>query len=248
MERSKRIAIAFFDQFGFKVDDIPESNEQGAKRADVRAVDSTGREYITEVKDRLDAPDTVKSQQKTISFGDKQFTFRVSPMDHLNSLDKIFKSGSVQLDQTPANPNAFRLLWLHCNGVDASLQAIRARNTFYGIVPVMPDAGEEGRMCFYLDFSSSFMLPLVNGLVIVERREMILYVNEFARNADAFRNSELVANMNEAVFDPMKIVAGGEHLAFTSDISRKNESDVLEALREQTGSKYRMSRMSRLSF
>ena len=55
MERSKRIAIAYFEQYGFDVDDIPECDDP---RADIRAFDSTRREYVTEVKDRIDDPET----------------------------------------------------------------------------------------------------------------------------------------------------------------------------------------------
>jgi hypothetical protein len=245
MERSKRIAIAFFKQFGFDVDDIPESDD---KRADIRAFDSTRREYVTEVKDRIDDPDTVASQLKTISDGKSEFTFRVSPLDHSNALDGIFKDGGLQLGDTPSEPNAFRLLWLHCNGIDASLQAIRARNTFYGVVPVTPVNGDDGYMCFYFDFNTSFMLRHVNGLVIFEKDGITLYLNEFAENADQFRECELVSIMGDSVFDPKKIVANEEHIAFTGNISRKNESKVLDALQEQTGIKYRTARMNRHMF
>ena len=181
MERSKRIAIAYFEHYGFDVDDIPECDDP---RADIRAFDSTRREYVTEVKDRIDDPETVASQLETISDGKTEATFRVSPMDHSNSLDGIFKYGGAQLADTPSGPDAFRLLWLHCNGIDASLQSIRARNTFYGVVPVTPTNGGDGHMCFYFDFNTSYMLPHVNGLVIFEKDGIKLHVNEFAANAN----------------------------------------------------------------
>lgn len=141
MERPKLIARKFFEQFGFTVDDIPESDE---KRADIRARDTTNREYVTEVKERLDDPETITSQLQSITDGDAEFTFRVSPMDHSNRIDGIFKSGGVQLQETPADHNAYRLLWLHCEGVDSELQEIRARNTFYGIAPVSANTDEDG--------------------------------------------------------------------------------------------------------
>ena len=94
MERSKRIAIAYFEQFGFDVDEILESDDP---RADIRAFDSSQREYITEVKDRLDDPETVASELETIADGRTEATFRVSSIDHSNSLDAIFKYGGLQL-------------------------------------------------------------------------------------------------------------------------------------------------------
>ena len=245
MERPKLIAIKFFEQFGFTVDDIPESDE---KRADIRARDTADREYVTEVKERLDDPQTIASQLQTISDGDAGFTFRVSPLDHSNRLDGIFKSGGVQLKETPSDRNAYRLLWLHCDGIDSGLQEIRARNTFYGIVPVSPDTGEDGCMCFYFDFNSSFMLPHVNGLVVSKNDGILLYVNEFAHNVADFRDSELVSIMGESVFDPKRIVANEVHIAFNGNISRKNETEVLLALEQQTGIKYRVTRIQRHSF
>lgn len=246
MERSKQVAIAYFKKFGFcDVEAIPESDE---KRADIRAFDTTKREYLTEVKDRIDDPETVASQLETISDGTSEVTFRVSPIGRSNALDAIFKNGGVQLDVTPCEPHAFRLLWLHCNGIDSSLQALRARNTFYGVVPVTPSTGEGGCMCFYFDFNTSFLLPHVNGLVIYEKDGINLYVNEFAHNADEFRECEMVSIMGDSVFDPKSIVANEEHIAFNGNISRKNESEVLKGLELQTGIKYRTVRMNHYRF
>jgi hypothetical protein len=246
MERSEQIATQFFRQIGFAVEDIPESNE---KRADIRAFDSIGNEYITEVKERLDNPETIAAQSKTILGGDTEFVFRVSPTGRSNRLDGIFKSAGDQLAQTPpSGKNAYRLLWLRCDGIDSGLKAIRARNTFYGIVPVAPNTAENGCMCFYFDFNSAYMLPHVNGLLILRDGGVILYVNEFSANVDGFRKSELVAKLGKSVFDPVDIRANDGHIAFEGNMTRKDDLEVLAALEKQTGIKYHTCRMQRYSF
>ncbi len=231
MEHSKTIAIRFFESLGFTVADIPTSNE---KRADVLANDGD-HEYITEVKERLDDPETIASQLTSVSVGEEQVSFRVSPLDRSNRLDGIFKASGKQLKETPSSMTAYRLIWLHCDGLDAELQEIRARNTFYGIVPVIPQGCKTGSMCFYFDFNTAFMMPQVNGVLIAAKGGLRLYINEFALAVDRFRCSKLVRAVGDAVFDPTKIVANEEHIAFRGNVSRKDESVVLHELEKQTG-------------
>ena len=55
-----------------------------------------------------------------------------------------------------------------------------ARNTFYGIVPVIPKGSKNGFMCFYFDFNTAFTMPHVDGALIAAKGGLRLYINEFA--------------------------------------------------------------------
>jgi hypothetical protein len=244
MERSKQIAIQFFKSLGYRAEAIPESSES---RADVVAHDGE-YEYIIEVKDRIDDPETIANQLTTISDGENQLSVRISPLDRSNRLDGILKFSGNQLKETPSKDTAFRLIWLHCNGIDDELQEVRTRNTFYGIVPVVPKESGNGCMCLYFDFNTAYLLPYVNGLFIATNRGLRLYINEFAPTVDRFRISRLINQMSGAVFDPAEIVATKEHIAFKGNMSRKDESAVLDGLEKQTGIRYRTARLKRHSF
>jgi hypothetical protein len=244
MESAKQITINFFKSLGFTAEAIPESTEP---RAGIRANDGK-HEYIIEVKTKIDDPKTLAKQLTAIDTEDAQLVMRISPLDYSNRVDAIFKFCGKQLKETPADSTPFRLIWLHCAGMDNDLLEVRARNTFYGIVPVVPVGSGNGCMCFYFDFNTAFMLPHVNGLLIVVRDGLRLYVNEFASSVESFRNSRLFDELRPAIFDPTEIVANEVHIALNSDISRGDENAVLNALEKQTGVRYRTARMNRHSF
>lgn len=244
MEPAKQIAFRFFSSIGYVPEEIPETT---AKRADIRACDGD-HEYITEVKEKLDDPETLAGQMSIYTEGDQSIEILASPLERSNRLDAIFKSGAEQLRHTPSKEDAFRLIWLHCHGFDAEHQVTRARNTFYGIVPVIPAGRQNGCMCLYFDFNTSFMLPHVNGILISVNNELQLLINEFAESADAFRSSKLCNVLAGAIFDPSEVVENEPHIAFRGNISRKNELHVLDELEKQTGTRYRTARMNHYVF
>jgi hypothetical protein len=244
MEPAKQIAFRFFSSIGFAPEEIPETNEL---RADIRAHDGDC-EYITEVKEKLDDPETLACQISIRSDDDNNIGILASPLGRSNRLDGIFKTGAKQLSLTPTTENAFRLIWLHCEGFDAKHQVTRARSTFYGVVPVLPAGGENGCMCLYFDFNTSFMLPQVNGILISVNNGLQLFINEFAESADAFRSSKLCNILAGAIFDPTEVLEHESHIAFRGNISRKDESRVLDELEKQTGTRYRTARMNHYLF
>ncbi len=242
MDRSKHTAIEFFCSLGFDAHAIPESTE---KRADVRAHDGDF-EYIVEVKDKLDDPETIAAQTETFSVGDDDLTVRTSPLDRSNRLDAIFKGAAKQIHETPSRDHTYNLLWLCCDGIDAKLCGTRARNTFYGVVPVVPaDSDDPGCMCLYFDFNTSYVLTSINGLIVVADRGLVLYLNEFASSAHQFRQSKLVRALGDSVFDPVDQIDTGYAIAFRGNISRRNENDILDAMEQQLGRRYRTARMNR---
>ncbi len=244
MEHSEQIAIQFFRRIGFTAEPISVSVNS---RADIRVYDGE-TEYIVEVKEKIDDPAILESQLSSVDVDGIQLQIRTSQLSRSNRLDGIFKGGSKQLKETPSKDNAYHLLWVHCGGIDAGLQEVQLRNTFYGIVPVAPNDREAGCMCFYFDFNTAYMLRHVHGLLIASENGLRLYINEFAVNAERFRSSQLTFKMKDCIFDPIVILENEKHIAFRGDISRKDENAVLLALEKQTGVRYRTVRMKRYSF
>lgn len=126
MERSKRFAMGVLRHTGFQVEEIPEAD---AKRADLRVTDDNST-YLVEVKHKLDDPELVRDDAERMARG--ELVTRTTPIGRNNCIDGVIKVGRKQLDATPDEADAFRVIWLHLNGLDPDLQWKQALITFYG--------------------------------------------------------------------------------------------------------------------
>ena len=241
MERAKEIAIQCLESLGCDVTDIPETND---KRADLLAT-CNGAKYFIEVKQRLEDPDVRESHLEQMITGKVVNT--TESHSYSNRIDGILRHGLKQITETPKGDNAFNLIWFYADGIDADLKVRRARNTFYGLVPLIPleEGNQETINCFYFDFSTSYRMPSVQGMVTVDGKGLQLCINEFADRIDFFRQSYLVQRLDNAVIDPVALVAQGEAIAFRSSISRKEEKAVLEELERTTNRKFVPIRIKR---
>ena len=242
MEPSKELAIKFLEALKFDVEEIPESNEE---RADLLVRDDSDC-YVIETKDKSDVPQPDWHQaalEKGEVVHDGQQTTRN------NRIDGVFTKARDQLDETPADESAFRLIWFQADGTDKQLIWDRAFATFYGKVNLFPLDGNDALLlpCYYFDYATSFKIPSVDAMILCDGRYMQLLLNEFSSNLDAFRASKLFSVFGEtgAVADPEKLEAEGEILAFREDMPRKNDGKILSAIFESTGMKYTPVRMVR---
>lgn len=243
MERAKQFAANVLTHLGYSVSDIPTSKVRGQKRADLVACDESSR-YIIEVKHRLEDESQRKDRIAKLNRGEVVST--TEPMTHSNRIDGILRSGLKQIDQTPESDSTFNLLWFHAEGMDADLKMRRARNTFYGLVHLIPlERNAESLQCFYFDYATSSRLPSVNGLVIDDGKGLELCLNEFATTAEAFRSSSLVAKLSRAVIDPREMESHADAMVLRSDVKRKDDSTVLAEIERLTSKRYTVIRISR---
>ncbi|MFH1919405.1 MAG: hypothetical protein ABIP48_05890 [Planctomycetota bacterium] len=244
MEHAKQVAHDALQSLGLVVTDIPESESDG-KRADLLANDDTFQ-YLIEVKQRFEDPEQRESNLQRMSEG--EVVPSSEPHSYSNRIDGILRDGLKQIDETPADDNTFNLLWFHAEGMDADLKVRRARNTFYGLVPLIPLTPHgETVNCFYFDFCTSFRMPTVHGLALVDGDGLQLCINEFADKADHFRRSSLVQRLGTAVIDPFAIESQGDAIVLRSCISRREEQAVLDELERITNTKFTAVRMNRHS-
>ncbi|TXT22212.1 MAG: hypothetical protein FD138_3637 [Planctomycetota bacterium] len=197
MERAKQIAISFFSSLGYSVAEIPEADN---KRADLDVHDGE-HQYIVEVKEKLDTG----SQMHRFTEGEGNSKVHVGrePHSRSNRLDGVLKHGTKQLNETPSSDDAFNLLWLHTDGMNADMTSRRALYTFYGVATLIPVSQRgDGVNCVYFDYSTAFAAPSVNGLIVVENDSLQLCLNEFSPNYGTFRTSKLVTELGTAIYDP----------------------------------------------
>lgn len=243
MERAKVIATRFFSGLGYSVAAIPEA---GDKRADLDVHDGENQ-YIVEVKEKLDTGTQIT--YSTVDVGPSKIQVGREPHSRSNRLDGVLKHGNKQLNETPGADRAFNLLWLYTEGGNAEMTVRRALYTFYGVATLIPvSQSGNGVNCVYFDYSTAFAMPTVDGLIVVESNSHNLCLNEFSPNYSRFKTSRLVSALGAAVYDPLTFENRDGTIVLRSDISRKDEREVLNELERITGIRYTRIQMNRYTF
>lgn len=230
-------AIEILTAFGLSARPIPRSNEE--KRADILAHDD-GSRYVIEVKHKIDGASPFDQHERELDNG--EVISWATPTTFDNTVDRILKGARNQVDDTPEAGQAFRLLWFQADGIDHDARWQQAYSTFYGKVHLFSKngTGDEVVECFYFDWTASHAMPSIDGLILSDERYVQLCLNEFSTQRDAFRRSSLCERFSDSssVIDPLALEAAGSIIACRFDGSRKRESEVLQALEAQAGSRY----------
>jgi hypothetical protein len=233
MELAKQIARRFFEELGFHVDDIPETN---AKRADLHVNDAV-QQYIVEVKEKLDTGSQLTVLPSSYPDSDRKITRE--PHAASNRLDGILKDGRKQLTATPTDEDTLRLIFLMFTGPNADMFVRRSLYTFYGVQDVIPvSQNGDGLNCVYFHNSFSFSSPNVDGLLLMENDSLQLCLNEFSATCDVLRQSQLARKMGAAVYDPAGFDDDDGKIVLRSIISRTDEHAVLDELERISGVRY----------
>ena len=242
MEPSKKFAITLLEALEFEVEEVPETDEE---RADLLVRDAQDS-YIIETKDKndIERPDWHEQDlQNGKVVHDAQQTTQN------NTIDGVFKKARDQLNRTPADDSAFRIIWFQADGIDKRLIRDRALATFYGKVDVFPVGGNEAtfQTCYYFDYATSYNIPTVDALILCDGRYLEMALNEFSENLAAFRATKLFSIFEKSVWDPEKLESDGDIIAFREKTPRKNDETILAELFKTTGTQYRAVRMVRYS-
>jgi hypothetical protein len=246
MDDAKQFAMQILTVMGCAVDRIPETDE---KRADLQATDAESV-YLIEVKHKLDNPELFRDHSERMARG--EVVSRAALIAHNNRISAILKRGRDQLDRTPGPPDAFRLIWFHADGIDRVLHWHRAFATFYGRVHLWAryPRGNDVIECYYFDYSAARSLPSVDAMILSDAQQRVLLcLNEFSDHIHRFSETALYQRFatDNAVADPRKLAANGDILVCRSEVPRKDDDDVLNALREETGVLYTVIRFSQHS-
>lgn len=171
------------------------------------------------------------------------------PTNQNNRIAKILTEARDQLDATPCYGPAFRLIWLHAEGRDRELFWDRAFATFYGSVLLFPVSGKSETLiqCYYFDYAASFKMVSVDGLILSNRNEAQLLLNEYSPNYHSIKETEIYRRFLDfgAVVDPIQQAVSGQILTFKHHLPRKNDEERLRIIESETGEQYRIIRFQR---
>jgi hypothetical protein len=195
--------------------------------------------YYVEVKGRQPASETMALEQSVVQTGLGTASLTVC---RTNPLSKTISDAAQQLEAFANETGSFRVVWLSFLETDHQVQSDRAVRTLYGIrrlqVVLNPDNPStfqwiQSPLCFYYDFSDFYRYPHVDGAFIATQDGGLLCVNEFSDNAPKFRCSRLFSGFNTSIIDPLDLKSNNRLLFVDSDIDRRDESRVLEHLRNK---------------
>jgi hypothetical protein len=187
MEAGKQQATHVLSNLGFRVQHVPVADD---RTADLLVSDDEG-EYLIEVKDKSEAESLAQHRREVLASG--ELYEQSDPLSRDNRISAILADAQQQLDRTPKREGTFQLIWFHATGIDADLKYRQAFATFYGHValvamnPRLPDTAE----CFYFDYNAAFNMPTVEALILTDRKQLQVCLNEFSRRAAEFRQSPI---------------------------------------------------------
>ncbi len=124
-DEGKEVVRGFLHDQGLVVEEIPDAPNE--RRADLRA-SRASEEYIVEVKSRIPDREYFARLSAVGTAKPEQFLGRT------NAVVAQVRDGADQLQATPSQPDAFRLLALVAFATDPETQAIQFRATLYGTV------------------------------------------------------------------------------------------------------------------
>jgi hypothetical protein len=243
MEPGKALAMQVFSSLGFRAEEVPVSTGQ---TADLLVTDSESR-YLVEVKDKEESEVLAAERREALS---RDGVFDQSdPLKYNNSISSVFRKAQKQLISTPKTPDTFQLIWFYATGIDADAKYRQAFATFYGQVylSALHPAKQETVGCFYFDYAASFEMPTVEALILTDGKNPQFCLNEFSHRAADFRESGLFKKFAEldAVVDPIAWAANGLIVPCGVTVARRNDDEILKAMKEQTGILYTVIRLTR---
>jgi len=154
----------------------------------------------------------------------------------------------------------FQLIWFHADGIDADTKYRQAMATFYGQVALSPRWDGKANWqdwkksqpdtlptCFYFDYAASYAMPTVEALILTDRTQLQLCLNEFSIRLNEFRASAFCQRVYElgGLLDPIDLAAQRKVIVCRATITRKDDNAIALALQEQTGVLYMPIRLTR---
>ncbi len=219
------------------------------KKRPTFAMDDCAAVYLIEVKVKSHNSEMWQRIQNDLLLDDV-----VSSEESLlrrDAVDSVLKHAADQIDATATAESDFRIVWLSFDGHDQDLRWNQVLATFYGIVYTLPRHGSttSADHCYYFDYSTAYSCPKIDALVISDGRHLQVCLNNFSPRYEAIKLTGIVAELQSrnGVIDPPKLAEDGIALVLRSNVSRRNEIDVVRALQQQEGIEVTPIRMKRHS-
>ncbi|KYG10192.1 hypothetical protein BE21_13540 [Sorangium cellulosum] len=230
--------------FGFNVEDIPEAEVEGQKRADLLAT-YDDEEYIVEAKFRNPHHEWRELCQRAESDAFATTTRDIEPWA---TLSNVICKAHAQLISTPSSTGAFRMLWVVALHPDDNFVMACTKKALVGTRLLFAyneadltknfGALPQARECYYFDDNDFERYPGIDAAMLCTFQGGQLFVNHFSPNLERFRRSHLYTTINEkgAVVDAEILTRSGRAFMLNNDfLGPRREGAQQIYLRETYG-------------
>lgn len=147
-------AKALLEHWGVTVEDIPTSDAQEKKEADLLASFS-GVRVLIEEKTKEDDPAYLAKRAQELKTG--QMHMASLPLRRDETLSGLVRNASHQLRSSSDKPHDFRLMWFTATGVQAQGKYEQFMATLFGRTNILEMNASGFRRCYYFRNADFFV-------------------------------------------------------------------------------------------
>ena len=236
MTESERDATEFLEAHSFAVREIPEHPQE--RRADLCAFDRDDF-YVVEVKGREYSEQYRQLLARVDENGHADDKQKIRPN---NTLSGIIADAHEQLEATPSDSGAFRIMWLSCMTSESGAVIPLFECTLYGAmdVVVLTDTVPHGcagfKTCYRYTYSDFYRFADVHAAILASPDGLRLCANDVNPEAARFRGSRLYGIFRaRGLCDPWELERAGMAFIVDEDIDRSDSKAAGVFLRQKYG-------------
>jgi hypothetical protein len=191
--RFKPVAKNFLKTLGFRVNEVPPGDHAWIPHFEVIGKKD---KYTLLFRTKGDDPREIKESLAPLPKG-KPVNRRI-PIGPPNRLARFIRKGVQQMMEHNLDGETFRVMWLHCSGVDPRSLFRRFHSALYGAEKIFSLKISDLIICYYFRESAfSSWRNFLDGVILTYENEAQLCVNTLSPRVEKFRKSELTVHMSK---------------------------------------------------
>jgi len=218
--------------WGFDCHRIEEATD---KRADFLVSDGT-QSYFIELKTKYESP--ARSALRSVHFKSEEVFADALELSATAAYRSILAKASKQLASMAAQDNTpLRIPWLHCVGLQASVDAERFKNLLFGSVYIADWAdGGDAKQCYFFRPSIFHRYKhIIDAAIVSTEHDLWLCINPHSQRHKQVDKSRLASIFAEGKNDPSQLELEGLACIVETSIDRRDEGAVLRCVIDKYG-------------
>lgn len=229
---SEELIASTIQAWGFDCHRIEEAID---KRADFLVSDGT-QSYFIELKTKLESPK--RSALRSGHFKSEEVFADALELTPTAAYRSILAKASKQLASMAAHDNTpLRIPWLHCVGLQASVDVERFKNLLFGSVYIVDwEDGGDAKVCYF--FSPSIFHQykhVIDAAIVSTEHDLWLCINPHSQRHNQVDKGRLAIVLTEGKINPYQLEKDNLALIVEANIDRRDEGVVLRSVMDKYG-------------
>lgn len=197
------------------------------KRADFLVSDGA-QSYFIELKTKNESPE--RSALRSAFFQSEEVFADTLGLTATATYRSILAKASKQLASMAAQDNTpLRIPWLHCVGLQASVDAERFKNLLFGSVYIADwgDGGDAKPCYFFLPSIFHQYRYIIDAAIVSTEHDLWLCINPQSQRHGQVAKCRLASVLAEGKIDPSQLAIDGLAWIVDASLDRRDEGAVL---------------------